>query len=139
MKIASTIVGALLGFAFIASGLLVLLKLGPQPPPPPEGSAAAHFMAAFMTTGYMSFVKVCEVMGGLLVAIPKTRRAGLLVLGPILINILAFHAFVAGGKDLLSPPLLVLCAMALFLTWVERCAFARFLINKPSDPARTSS
>ena len=127
MKIASVIAGALLGLAFVAFGLLVLLKIGPTPPPPPEGSAAAHFMAAFATTGYLTFVKGLEVLGGLLVAIPKTRRAGLLVLGPIIINILAFHAFVTGGEGLLSPVLLLICALALFLMWVERAAFAAFL------------
>lgn len=138
MKITSTIVGALLGLAFVASGLIVLLKLGPTPPPPPEGSAAAHFMAAFMPTGYLAFVKVFEVLGGVPLAIPKTRRAGLLVLGPIIINILAFHAFVTGGEGLLSPPLLVICALTLFLAWVERSAFAAFLRHQ-GKPGQTSS
>lgn len=126
MKIAILIAGGLLGFVFVASGLVVLLS-NAAPPAPPEGTAAAHFMAAFMPTGYMKFVKVLEVVGGLLVAIPRTRRAGLLILGPILINILAYHAFVMKGEGLFSPVLLALVAVTLFLTWAERAAFARFL------------
>jgi putative oxidoreductase len=127
MRIAAVIVGALLGLVFVASGLVVLLNVAPTPPPPPEGSPAAGFFSAFGPTGYLTFVKVLEVLGGVLVAIPKTRRAGLLVLGPIIINIIAFHAFVMRGEGVFSPVLLVICAMTLFLVWVERHASAAFI------------
>ena len=132
MKIASHIAASLLGLAFVLFGALVLFNLAPMPPLP-EGTPPAHFMAAFAPTGYLKFVKGFEVLGGLLVLIPRTRRAGLLVLGPILINILAYHAFVAGGKDLFSPVLIVLVGLTLFLTWVERAAFLAFL--KGSGPS----
>ena len=33
-------------------------------------------MAAFGPTGYMTFIKVLELLGGILVAIPRTRRLG---------------------------------------------------------------
>lgn len=135
MKIASLIAGILLGFVFVASGLVVLLNLAPPPPPFPEGSASGHFMAAFMKTGYMTFVKVLEVVGGVLVAIPRTRRAGLLVLGPILINIVAYHVFVQ-GEGVFAPPLVVIVLLTLFLTWTERGAFAAFL-GRPA-PSKAS-
>ncbi len=123
MKYLPTIAGALLGLLFAASGAVVLLKLAPMPPLP-EGSPAAHFMAAFVPTGYLTFVKVLEILGGLLVAVPKTRNPGLLVLGPIVLNILAYHAFVMKGEGLLSPPLLLIVALPLYLLWVERKRFA---------------
>ena len=126
MKIAANIVGALLGLLFIAAGVTVLFNLGPTPPPPPPGSPMEGFFAAFGTTGYLTFVKVLEVIGGILVAIPRTRRAGLLVLGPIIINILAFHAFVA-KEGVFAPTIVVICLLTLFLVWVERAAFAAFL------------
>ncbi len=116
------ICGILLGLLFVMAGLVVLLNLV-QPPPPPEGSAVAHFMAAFMPTGYMTFVKVLEVIGGALVAIPKTRNIGLLILGPIIVNILAFTIFVAKGEGLFGIPMVV-ALLALYLLWVERRAFA---------------
>jgi uncharacterized membrane protein YphA (DoxX/SURF4 family) len=133
MKYLPTIAGAVLGLLFIASGLVVLLNLVPMPPPPPEGTPPAHFMAAFGPTGYLTFVKVMEVLGGLLVAIPKTRNLGLLVLGPILVNILAFHVFITGGQGLLSPMLLVIVALALYLLWDGRAAFAGLSRSKPSS------
>jgi hypothetical protein len=125
MKIASNIAGGLLGFLFIAFSLIVLLNLV-HPPPPPEGSAAAMFMGAFVPTGYLTFVKIFELTGGCLVAIPRTRNFGLLILGPIILNILAFHILIMKGMGLVGPPLLV-AALGLFLLWSERRAFAGLL------------
>jgi hypothetical protein len=130
MKIPANIAGALLGLAFVASSSTVLFKLGPTPPTPPEGTPPAHFFAAFGPTGYLTFVKVFELLGGLLVAIPRTRNLGLLVLGPIILNILAFHIFVTGGAGLFEPMLVGIVALALFLLWAERKAFAG-LVNRP--------
>lgn len=79
-------------------------------------------MGAFVPTGYLTFVKVCELIGGILVAIPKTRKFGLLVLGPIIINILVFHQFVA-SDGILNPMLIFISAAALYLLWVGRKAF----------------
>ena len=126
MKHLPNIAGGLLGLMFIAGGAMFLLNLIPpeaQVPPPP-GSPAALFMGAFAPTGYMHFVKVLEVVGGLLLAIPKTRNFGLLVLGPIIINIIAFHVFITAGKDLVSPILILICLLAAYLLWAGRKAFA---------------
>lgn len=84
-------------------------------------------MAAVGPTGYLKMIKAFEVLGGLLVLIPRFRRAGLLVLGPILVNILAFHALVLGGEGLFNPLLLGLVALTLFLVWAERHAFRVFV------------
>ncbi len=133
MKHIPTIIGGLLGLLFIASGLVVLLKLGPTPPAPPDGTPAAHFMAAFAPTGYLTFVKVFEVLGGLLVAIPLTRNWGLLVLGPIILNILAFHLFLEKGEGLLNPVLIAIVTMALFLLWSGRREFVGLLRRPPAS------
>lgn len=122
MKIAAAIAGALLGLLFIFSSVVVLFGLA-DVPPPPEGTPAAHFMAAFAPTGYMTFVKVLELVGGILVAIPVTRNLGLLVLGPIIVNILAFHAFIMAGEGLFNPMIVFIVLASLFLLWVERKAF----------------
>lgn len=87
----------------------------------------AHFMAAFGPTGYLKFVKVMEVLGGLLVAIPRTRSLGLLILGPIIINIFAFHIFVSSPTDLLTVTHPLLVVLALILLWSRREQFAELL------------
>ncbi len=128
-----TIVGALLGLLFVTFGMLFFLQMLPSPPPSPEGSWPALFMGAFFPSGYLDFVKVLEVIGGVLVAIPKTRNLGLLVLGPIIINILAFHALIMKGEGMLNPILGFIVVAALYLLWVERKAFAG-LVHRPGSP-----
>ena len=116
------IAGILLGLCFVASSVPVLFHLMPMPKMP-EGTPIWHFMEAFAPTGYMTFVKVCELTGGILVAIPRTRNLGLLVLGPIIVNIIVFHVCITSAKDLLNWMLDAIIVLALYLMWVERKAF----------------
>lgn len=129
MKYLPTIAGILLGLLFIMSAVVVLFNLVPTPEIPAE-TPMGMFMGAFGPTGYMTFVKVLELLGGIFVAIPRTRNFGLVVLGPILVNILAFHAFVMKGEGLFSPMLIFIAALALYLLWVARRQFAG-LLNSP--------
>lgn len=137
MKYVSAVAGALLGLLFIASGVVVLFKLTSMPVLP-EGTPAGHFNAAFGPTGYMTFVKVLEVVGGILIAIPRTRRLGLLVLGPIIVNIFAYHLFVMKGEGLLDAPLLILFFLAAFLLWSERKAFLTLILGSHPPDAKSS-
>lgn len=126
MKYAPTVAGILLGLLFLMASITMLFGLGPKPPEPPPGSAPALFMGAFAPTGYLTFVKVLELLGGILVAIPKTRNFGLLILGPIVVNIVAFHVFIAkGGYE--NPLFLLAVVLPLYLLWVERKKFAGLL------------
>jgi uncharacterized membrane protein YphA (DoxX/SURF4 family) len=122
MKYATIVASILLGLLFIMSAITVLFNLAPMPELPKD-TPIAHFMAAFGPTGYMKFVKVIELLGGLFLLIPKTRNLGLLCLGPIIVNILAFHHFVA-GDGIFQPMLIVIALLALFLLWAERKAWA---------------
>lgn len=100
------------------SAAVVLFGIVPTPEMPKD-TPIWHFMQALGPTGYMTFVKVLELIGGILLIVPKTRNIGLLVLGPIIANILAFHQFVA--KDgIFQPMLLVIAALSVFLLWAER-------------------
>lgn len=122
------IAGGLLGLVFVIFGLNFFLQFIPIPPLP-EGSPAAAFMGAMYTTGFLTFVKVLEILGGILVAIPNTRNLGLVILGPIIVNILAFHIFIVGG-GLFEPPVVIITVLAAFLLWSERKAFCDLAIKK---------
>lgn len=118
MKIAAAIAGALLGGLFIMSASVVLFNLVKMPEIPKD-TLPYYFMAAVGPTGYMTMVKIVELLGGIFVLIPKTRNIGLLFLGPVIVNILAYHQFVQ--KDgILDPKLLGIVALSLFLLWIER-------------------
>jgi putative oxidoreductase len=126
MKIIANIAGVVLGLLFLMASVMFFLKLGPQPNFP-DGSPPAHYMAAFGPTGLMHFVKVFELLGGILVAIPVTRNFGLLVLGPIVLNILAFNIFIMKGEGMTNPMFILVIVLPLFLLWVGRKQFAGLL------------
>ena len=130
MKIAGHIAAGLLGLVFLFAGLTVLLKLVPMPPPPPSDTPAGMFHGAFGPTGYMTFVKVLEVLGGLLVLFPRTRAVGLMVLAPILVNIVAFHVFILGGQGLFSPLLVIAVLAAGFLLWSLRRGLGQLVADR---------
>ncbi len=126
MKHAPNIAGILLGLFFLVFGLNFFLNFMPTPPDPsPADAPHKLFMGALFPTGYLAFVKVLEITGGVLVAIPKTRNFGLLILGPIIVNILAFHIFLLKGAALMQPPIVpVIAVLAAFLLWSGRGKFA---------------
>ena len=93
MNIVKQIPAYLLGALFVFGGVAFLFKLASEPPPmtgDPE-----TFMKLFGNTGYMTTIKVCELLFGILVLIPKTRALGLLLLAPIVANILLFELHIA--------------------------------------------
>ena len=121
------IAGIVLGLVFIMSAVVVLFNLV-EMPPPPEGTPTAMFFGAFGPTGYLTFVKIFELVGGIVVMIPRLRNFGLLLLGPVIVNIVAFHMFIGGGiRDFADPMLLLVVVLPLYLLWVGRKNFARLL------------
>jgi len=138
MKYVPTIAGTLLGLVFAMASVVYLLKLGPQPNFK-EGSPEAMFLGAFGPTGWFTFVKICELLGAILIAIPRTRNFGLLVLGPITVNILAFHICIKHGEGLLNPIMIAAVLLALYLLWVERSAFAKLVRCNQCATGRDSS
>ena len=124
MRHIPTVAGVLLGLLFLMASATYLLGFVPKMDPPPAGSLPALFMGAFAPSGYLTFVKICELIGGLLVIVPQTRNLGLLVLGPIIVNILAYQVFIMKGAMLLDPMVACIVILPLVLLWAERKAFA---------------
>jgi uncharacterized membrane protein YphA (DoxX/SURF4 family) len=116
MKYATLAARFLLALIFIVFSLNFWLHFIPMPPPPTEGPIAL-FMGALFPTGYLAAVKVLELLGGLLVASGRYIGAGLLILGPIILNILFFDIFLAKA---FNPVSTLAAALALFLLWTKR-------------------
>jgi putative oxidoreductase len=129
MKHIPTVAGVLLGLCFLAASIPVLFFLSHLTiPQPPEGTPAAHFQVAFFTTGYVKFVKMFEFIGGLLLLVPRLRNIGLLLVGPVIVNIIAFHTLIEGEpQHLLNPMIIIIVICALYLLWNARSKFAGLL------------
>jgi uncharacterized membrane protein YphA (DoxX/SURF4 family) len=92
MKIASTIARYLLGLMFFVFGLNGFFHFIPgQAPPGP----ALEFFTAITATHYWVVIFGCQVIGGLLLLINRYVPLALCILGPLIVNIVSFHAFMA--------------------------------------------
>ena len=121
------IASVVLGICFLMASVPVLFTHF-TPPPLPEGTPMWHFMEAFGPTGYMKFVKMFEFAGGILVMIPRLRNIGLLLLGPVIVNIIAFTVLLDEPSHLLKNPLLIVIILcALYLLGKARAKFAGLL------------
>jgi putative oxidoreductase len=113
----------LVGVVFIAFGLNFFLKFLPVPPPPSENGKA--FLSVLVASGFLSVVKVLEIVGGFMVLSGRTAPLGLLILGPIMVCILLYHVLMAPA---LLAPSVVLGALMLFVAWRHRSVFGPFFV-----------
>jgi len=118
-NVSAAVARYLLGTTFFVFGLNGFLNFIP---PPAEGipAAAAAFGGALAQTGYMfPLIKGTEVLAGALLLANRWVSLALVLLAPIVVNIIAFHAFLAPG---LGIPL-VLLVLGSFLAWTRRATF----------------
>ena len=110
----------LLGLVFFVFGLDYFLHFFPQPTGPmPEGAMA--FGGALMKTGYMfPLIKGTEVLVGALLLSNRLVPLALVLIAPVLVNIVAFHAFLEPSG---LPLAVALAAIELALAWSYRAAF----------------
>jgi hypothetical protein len=107
----------LLGLTFLVFGLNGFLHFLPQPPLP---QAALPFLGGLAGAPYFfPLLKGTEVVAGVLLLSNRFVPLALTLLAPIVVNIAAFHVFLAPG------PLMVafLLATEIYLAWVYRAAF----------------
>jgi len=123
-KLAIAIVRVLFGLMFFVFGLDGFIHFMPQPTtPPPEGAMA--FAIALLQSGYMfPLIKGTEVLAGALLLANVRVPLALVLLAPIVINIVAFHVFLAPQGIALA---LVLLAVEIGLAWAYRAAYRPLL------------
>ena len=127
MKIATIIARSLLGLIFIVFGSNMFFQFIHMPPPP-EGPAR-DFMTALFVSHYLYAIGAVQVAGGVLLLIGRKVPLGLTLVGPVIVNILCFHAFMAPAG---LPMAFVVSALALFLLWRYRENFAGLVKNTPA-------
>jgi putative oxidoreductase len=83
------IASGLLGFLMVFSGLNKFAHFQEMPP---MSGTALELMTAFANSGWLiPLLALAEILGGLLIAYPKTRALGAIVLFPVIVGILLFH------------------------------------------------
>jgi uncharacterized membrane protein YphA (DoxX/SURF4 family) len=127
LPVAARIVLGLCFFVFGLDGFLHFI-------PPPDVSAmpegAVSFSVAMMNTGYLvQLVKGTEVVAGVLLLANRFVPLALVILAPVIVNIVLFHAFLSPDGSLIA---LVVVALELFLAWSHRRAYLLLLRPRAS-------
>ena len=91
MKIVTLIARLLLGLIFVVSGLngfLNFLSMGPMPT-----GLAGQFVGALVLSHYFWVVAALQLAGGALLLVNRFVPLALVLLGPVIVNIILYHAF----------------------------------------------
>jgi len=114
------IIGArvILGLIFVVFGVNGFVAFLPVPE---MNEQAGQFIGIMHGSGWLYFVKILEIAGGLMLLAGRLVPLGLVLLGPIIVNILLFHVFLDMQGLVMG---LVLTALEAFLIWAHRKNFA---------------
>ncbi len=123
----------LMGLIFFVVGLNGFLSFLPQPSTPmPEGAVA--FAGALMKTGYLfPLLMGTQVIVGALLLSNRFVPLALALIAPIVVNIFAFHAFLAPSGVGLA---VVVLALEVYLTWAYRKAYRPMLAMRATPGAK---
>jgi uncharacterized membrane protein YphA (DoxX/SURF4 family) len=127
---ATTAARVLLGLVFFVFGLNGFLHFIPQPPPT---GPAATFFGGLVASGYfLPLLKGTETAAGAALLLGRYVPLALTVLAPVVVNIVAFHAFLAPAG---LPLALVVLALEIALARSYRGAFRSVLrAREPEGP-----
>lgn len=125
----------LLGLVFFVFGLNFFLHFLPEPQI--TGQAGAFF-GGMMASGYLlQLVHATEVVAGAALLARRFVPLALTVLAPIVVNIVAFHAFLMPPATMGVP--LVVLALEVFLAWTYRSAFRSMLRAREEHAPNTQT
>ena len=111
-----------LGLVFATFGLNKLVPFLPQPP---ISGPPAQFFGALFATGYMiPLIAATEIVAGIMLLTGRFVPLALALLAPVIVNIVAFHLFLAPAG--VGVPVMVL-ALEVYLAWTYRDVFAPML------------
>jgi len=131
MKIITIIARYLLGLMFLVFGLNMFLHFIPMGPMPT--GLAGQFSAALFAAHYFYVVGAVMVISAVLLLVNRYVGLGLTLLGPVLVNILAFHL-------LMNPSGIGMGAFAALLwflvAWEHRVVFERIFAARLEESSR---
>jgi uncharacterized membrane protein YphA (DoxX/SURF4 family) len=118
MKIAFLIARLLLGLVFVVFGLNGFV---PFLPAPALDGPAAQFFGALYVSHFLVVIFAIQLLGGILLLVNRYVPLALTFLGPVIVNIVCYHAFMAPS----GLPLALLVTLLWFAVFYQhRSAFA---------------
>lgn len=125
MKIVVLIARLLLGLIFVVFGLngfLNFLDMGPMP-----SGLAGQFIAALALSHYFWVVAALQVIGGALLLVNRFVPLGLVLLGPVIVNIILYHVFLLPAGMLMA---VVVAILWLIVFYAHRQYFSRIFVQR---------
>ena len=124
MRVAGLIARYLLGLIFVVFGANGFLHFIPMPPP---AGIAGQYMGALFVSHVLVVIFLLELIGGLLLLVGRYVPLALVLLGPVVVNIVLFHAMMApSGLPIAS----VVVILWLLTFWSYRAAFEHIFQHK---------
>ncbi|PYS72588.1 MAG: hypothetical protein DMF69_07195 [Acidobacteria bacterium] len=127
MRIAVLIARVLLGLIFVVFGLngfLNFINMGPMP-----AGLAGQFVGALALSHYFWVVSALQVIGGALLLMSLYVPLGLVLLGPVIVNIVLYHVFLNPSGALIAGVLVVLW---LIVFYGYRRYFSQLFVQRAS-------
>ena len=111
----------LVGLPMVAFGMMYFLNAMPSQPDIPD--SAKQMMGVLAPTGWLTIVKVLEVVGGILLLSGRFVPLGLVLLVPVTVNIAIWDAVIM--KYAMPPPPIgtILLVLEIVLIWLYRPYF----------------
>ena len=125
MRIVALIARLLLGlifFVFGLNGFLQFMNMGPMP-----AGLAGQFIGALFQSHYLWVVAALQVIGGLLLLINRFVPLGLVLLGPVIVNILLYHLLLNPAGIVLA---LVVTVLWFIVFYAHRQYFSGIFVQK---------
>jgi hypothetical protein len=127
MKIVALIARILVGLVFLVFGLNGFLHFIPMGTLP--SGLAGQFLTVLIQSHYVIFVSALQLAGGALLLVNRYVPLGLTLLGPVIVNILLYHA----TMDRAGLPLAIVVAILwCVVAYRERQYFSSLFVQKTS-------
>lgn len=124
MKIAALIARILVGLVFTVFGLNGFLGFIPAPPLPP--GPAGQFLGALFASHYVYLVSGVQLVSGVLLLVNRYVPLAIVLLGPMLVNILAYHLLMNSmGLSVAAVVAILWCLLAYYYRQHFVCIFVQ--------------
>ena len=128
MRIVTLIARILLGLIFVVFGLNGFLQFIPMGPMPT--GLAGDFIGALAQSHYFWVVAALQIIGGALLLINRYVPLGLVLLGPVIVNILLYHLFLNPTGILMA---IVVTVLWFIVFYAHRQYFSGLFVQRASS------